>query len=131
MTALATFLATAKRIEGLLGDIPRARALPDTAASSASDVEIRPYRRLPLDREVFELHRSLTVLDDVRHRAAAGHHLRIGQARIDDETPVNLLYGHGEVPLQPQQIEIEHASALRHNRQDGGRLRSESQTEAA
>jgi hypothetical protein len=43
MTALATFLATAKRIEDLLGDIPRARALPDTAASSASDVEIRPY----------------------------------------------------------------------------------------
>ena len=41
--ALATFLATAKRIEGLICDLPRVRGLPDAAASAAQDVDIRPY----------------------------------------------------------------------------------------
>lgn len=43
MTALATFLATAKRIEDLLGELPRVRDLPAAAARSAERVEIRPF----------------------------------------------------------------------------------------
>lgn len=40
MTALATFLATAKRIEGLLGALPTVRSLPDAAASAVGGVRI-------------------------------------------------------------------------------------------
>lgn len=43
MTALDTFLATAKRIEGLLGELPAVRGLPDAAVRAAKSVEIRPY----------------------------------------------------------------------------------------
>ena len=43
MTALATFLATAKRIEDLLGELPRVRDLPAAAAAAVQRVEIRPH----------------------------------------------------------------------------------------
>lgn len=40
MTALATFLATAKRIEDLLGSIATVRSLPDDAARAVGGVRI-------------------------------------------------------------------------------------------
>lgn len=43
MTALATFLATTKRIEALLSELPRIRDLPDAAARAVERVEIRPH----------------------------------------------------------------------------------------
>lgn len=43
MTALATFLATAKRIEGLLSEVSIARDTPERRASLARSVDIRAF----------------------------------------------------------------------------------------
>lgn len=61
MTALATFLATAKRIEALLGSVADARSIPDRIAADVGNITIYAdharwnYREVPVEaREAAE-----------------------------------------------------------------------------
>lgn len=67
MTALATFLATAKRIETLLGDIGNARRIPEHRAAVANSVRVgTPSWSLPKDQEV-----AYAAAQDLRTRLVA------------------------------------------------------------
>jgi hypothetical protein len=120
MTALATFLATAKRIEGLLGELPGVRRIPENRVAIAKSVRIdTPSWTIPKDQE--DAH---AAAQDLRGRLMAEYRAA-GEAARDARLAEIAAEIRALVSVIPQQaaaasIELGHqARMLQHEAQGG------------
>ncbi len=124
MSALKTFLATVEQIEGLLGELPQVRDLPEAAARSAANVDIRPYHHhadarpalLSCANAAREIQKRM--VEERRAEGAAARDARLAEIAAELEALRAVL---------PQQaaaaaIEIGHQARMLRHEAEGGTL---------
>lgn len=119
MTALATFLATAKRIEDLLGDVETVRRLPDAAVNAVGGVRIESSyydSSGALAKAAGEIKSRLAI--EKRAEAEAARDARLS------EIAAELTALRAVLPQQAAAVAIElgHQARMLQHEAEGGRL---------
>lgn len=123
MSALNTFLATAKRIEALLGELPGVRDLPAAGARSAENVDIRPYHhddRRPALLSCADAARAIQkrLVDEKRAEGAAARDAKLVEIAAEIESLRAILQQQAAAVA----IELGHQARMLQHEANGGTL---------